>query len=424
MSESDTRLQSLFGSAASARFVERLRHKLERGAPLVGTVTLADASDEEKQHFASIFGTAKTHSLTLRVNLDELTALLRKAGIADDLQQAIERLIGPVPNVRAVKNARDSEWSRIHERLEKIAKKDVRLLPWVEMMRGRGLLRRLARNSPQQADQWIDGFERVWSLLPLRGMPLARLAADSLGDAHALDAGQTLPAIILRAVPLIGEALPEEDLFPAERRRELWAAGGVLSGELSGAILVLNLPAEPSNSTGMLLCTAADAGEPLYLTLRQLLRTPPIFREGQNRTIFVCENPTVLASAANELGERCAPLVCVLGHLRQSAHRLLRQLTNAHYRIRYHGDFDWAGITIANSVVSRHQAIPWRMGATDYLNAPLSNVPLGKNRVAAGWDKLLMSAMVSRAHAVFEEQVLDGLIQDLALGAESEMNGE
>ena len=60
------------------------------------------------------------------------------------------------------------------------------------------------------------------------------------------------------------------------------------------------------------------------------------------------------------------------------------------------------------------------MGAADYLNAPLSNVPLGTNGVAAGWDKSLMSVMLSRAHAVFEEQVLDGLIRDLALAAESE----
>jgi uncharacterized protein (TIGR02679 family) len=226
----------------------------------------------------------------------------------------------------------------------------------------------------------------------------------------------------LRAVSLLGEDLPEEDLFPAERRRELWAAAGVLSGELSGAILVLNLPAEPSNSTGKLLCTAAEAGEPFYLTLRQLLRTPPVFREGQNQAIFVCENPTVLASAANDLGERCAPLVCVLGHLRQSAHRLLRHITNAHYRIQYHGDFDWAGITIANSVISRHQAVPWRMDAADYLNAPLSNVPLGNNRVAAAWDESLMTVMLSRAHAVFEEQVLDGLIQDLAQCSSDDTN--
>jgi hypothetical protein len=62
------------------------------------------------------------------------------------------------------------------------------------------------------------------------------------------------------------------------------------------------------------------------------------------------------------------------------------------------------------------------MDAADYLNAPLSNVPLGNNRVAAAWDESLMTVMLSRAHAVFEEQVLDGLIQDLAQCSSDDTN--
>lgn len=416
MNDCDTRLRAILGVPAANRLLERLRTKLGHGALLTGTVSIAKPTEEEKQHFASIFGRSVTRSTMLRVDLDELSTLLRNANLAADVQEAVVRLIGVVPNRRAAKDASGVAWREVYARLEEMAQRDGRLAPWAEAMRAQGLLKRLASSSTERAIEWIEGFGHVWSRLPLAGAPLARLAADALGDAHALDAGQTLPALLLRAIPALGEPLPGDDLSPAERRRELWAAAGVLSDELSGAVLVLNLPAEPTNATGQLLRTAHAAGEPLYLTLRQLLRTPPTFSAGNERTVFVCENPTVLAAAANELGAECAPLVCVLGQLRQSAHRLLRQFTAINWRLAYHGDFDWPGIRISNLVLSRHRATAWRMSADDYRIAPAAKVRLEKASVVATWDPTLMPAMQSRGRAVFEEQVLDSLLKDLGAG--------
>ena len=413
MNDSDARLHAILGVPASKRLLERLRARLGRGAFLTGTVSIADPTEEEKRHFASIFGTSETRSETLRVDLDALALLLRNADLATGLREAVERLTGEVPNQRAARDSSDAAWREIYSRLDEMAQRDGRLLPWAETMRARGLLKRLASSSLGRATEWIEDFGRVWNRLPAAGEPLAKLAADVLGDAHALDVGRTLPALVLRAIPGLGEPPPEDTLSPAERRRELWAAAGVLSDELSGAVLVLNLPSEATNPTGQLLCTASAAGEPLYLTLRQLLRTPPTFVAGNARTVFVCENPTVLAAAANELGAACAPLVCVLGQLRQSAHRLLRQFTAANWRLAYHGDFDWPGIRISNLVLSRHGATAWRMSTDDYTSAPASKVRLGKAGVAATWDSSLMSAMKARGHAVFEEQVLDTLLKDL-----------
>ncbi len=37
---------------------------------------------------------------------------------------------------------------------------------------------------------------------------------------------------------------------------------------------------------------------------------------------------------------------------------------------RYHGDFDWAGIAIANDLVQAFEVQPWRMAASDYLSIP------------------------------------------------------
>ncbi len=68
-----------------------------------------------------------------------------------------------------------------------------------------------------------------------------------------------------------------------------------------------------TSTTGNLLRLLAGVGEPGYLTVRQLLRGDLEFEPGAGRTIYVCENPTVVAAAARALGQRCAPLVCTQG---------------------------------------------------------------------------------------------------------------
>jgi uncharacterized protein (TIGR02679 family) len=92
---------------------------------------------------------------------------------------------------------------------------------------------------------------------------------------------------------------------------------------------------------------------------------------------------------------------------------LLGRLAAAGARLAYHGDFDWAGIHIANVVVRRHGAVPWRFCSADY-RAARGGRPLEGSPVAAAWDPDLEAAMLAGGRAVHEEEVLDLLLGDLA----------
>jgi uncharacterized protein (TIGR02679 family) len=66
---------------------------------------------------------------------------------------------------------------------------------------------------------------------------------------------------------------------------------------------------------------------------------------------------------------------------------LLAQLAAAGARLRYHGDFDWAGLVIGNFVVREFGAEPWRFGEADYLAASaVHGIALrrGKSAIAHG----------------------------------------
>jgi uncharacterized protein (TIGR02679 family) len=134
------------------------------------------------------------------------------------------------------------------------------------------------------------------------------------------------------------------------------------------------------------------------------------------REVFVCENPNIVAIAADRLGPACAPLVCTDGMPSAAQQTLLSQLAAAGARLRYHGDFDWAGLSIGNFVIREFGAEPWRFGKADYLAATAEHgLALRDGKpVIAQWDPELTAAMAARGVIVHEEGVADMLMMDLA----------
>jgi uncharacterized protein (TIGR02679 family) len=205
----------------------------------------------------------------------------------------------------------------------------------------------------------------------------------------------------------------EPDDSGDEGMRALWASVGVLvGGAVTATVLCLGLPAAGAGATARSLQALGEAGEPAWLTLRQLLRHPPGWRV-EGRTVFVCENPAVVAEAADALGPASAPLVCTHGRPGAAVTTLLRQLRDAGAALRYHGDFDWPGLAMGNQIITRYGAQPWRFSAPDYAAAPAGS-PLAGPPVEASWDPSLAPAMSARGHAVHEESVLPSLLTDLA----------
>jgi uncharacterized protein (TIGR02679 family) len=267
-------------------------------------------------------------------------------------------------------------------------------------------LKRLSAGRPETAVELVRAALSVLARLPAAGVPRAQLAAASLGDAHALDAGSPVATLVLSA--LRHAATTDEDAG-GERSRAVWAAAGVLVNELARPALALNLP-------GLLEQGGVAAGEPAYLSLRRLLRSPPAWSV-QGRMVFVCENPNLLALAADRLGPRCAPLVCTEGMPAAAQRTLLWQLAAAGATLHYHGDFDWPGLRIAGQVLREHGARPWRLAAVDYLaavaRAPRPGRALEDAAVATPWDAALAAAMRQERLAIDEEALAETLLADL-----------
>jgi uncharacterized protein (TIGR02679 family) len=179
-------------------------------------------------------------------------------------------------------------------------------------------------------------------------------------------------------------------------------------------VLVLNISAE-GHGLAEWLAGAARLGVPFYVTLHQLITLPLAIR---GALVRVCENPAVLRRAAGELGAGSAPLLCTEGQPSAAFHQLAGVITSGGGELRCHGDFDWPGLAISGSVMRRHGALPWRMGAADYLaglRADVEHVPLTGTPQPAPWDPELGQVMAAAGRVLFEESVADELVQDLSV---------
>lgn len=405
MIRDDPRLRQVLGDADLAWLVQRARRRLSQGVA-DGTVTLPHATPAQRDAVDRLFGRRASRGDSVTVRLTDVEALLRAAGICDSLREAVEALTGELIDVRAERQAAEAVWAVIFA-----ADDDGGSVAWLEDLRATGILRRLSRNDPAVARTLLRQARDIEKRLPVGGLPIAELAASVTGDSHALDPGTPLGTIGVRVAASVGKVGAWDSV---EAWRDAWASVGVLCDELSAPVLTVNLRGDGHTVTERALRLHAEAGEPYRLTTRQLLREPPTFGPATaGRTIYVCENPTVVAAAANRLGAMSAPLLCTEGQPKTAARILLNLLAAAGVRLAYHGDFDWAGIHIGNLLMRRHGVVPWRFSTADYRAAQGGRLLHGEP-VAAAWDGDLAPTMIAVGRAVHEEEMLELLMSDLA----------
>lgn len=392
------------------RLWAKARARLERnGLRLDGAFSISHPTDEERAAIVALLGGRRRVRGTQRVSvaLEGLDAALRDSALSSGLVEWLETIGPPLVDRPAEKEGdrerRDALWSiaATHHLAT-----EPWFAVWVEDLRRDGLLPKIAHGS--QEELLVEGLT-VLERLPADNISLPTFSASVFGDPKALDGSPTATIVERALAAWAGIERPHR----AHERRELWARFGVILDDLASQVLVLNLAGTGDGMVSSLLGEGARAGEPIRLTLRQLLGSAVPVTPG---LIHVCENPSVVVEAANNLGAACRPLVCTEGQPSSAFHRLITRLTEQGSDIAYHGDFDWPGIRIASEVLGRYQGAPWRMGAGDYVESVnrFGGIPLSGVQAPTAWDPSLSVAMSDRATVIYEEQVIDDLLADLA----------
>jgi uncharacterized protein (TIGR02679 family) len=355
-----------------------LRAPLERG---VRTTRLTGIDRATRHALSGVLGRPLVGDVPL-VLADVSALLASRAGLT--LEQVVVSATGPLRDRAAEQALRAAP-------LEILAAVDP---AWAGDVRRSGLLTRVP-----DAEVVARHAVAVRALLPASPARLrTELAVAVTGDAHALDEGRALAAVVLRG--LAGGAPPATVAL----RRKLWEESGVLADTVSTSVLTLGLRPVAAGPREQALRDSADRGDPVHLTPWDLRRVNMTLGSGR---VLVVENPSVLESFAVQHGGRFA-VVCTAGWPAAVALDLLDRVG---VPLAYHGDFDWRGVEICSWLMSRRCVEPWRMSAADYVAAP-GGGPLTGREVATPWDPALAAAMRERGVAVHEEQVVKVLLED------------
>jgi uncharacterized protein (TIGR02679 family) len=410
-----SQIHARLGGRQYERLFARIRERLERAGSggAARSLTLRGLGEAERRALADLLGWREVPSGDVQLRLQDLDSSLRASVLRVGLREVVEALCGPLRDLPQEKAELEAELASLRHLAEHhpavVARAELRGWPQ-ELMRA-GIVTRLAREAGTTKEAALRRLLDAAARLPAPGVLLPVFAAGLCGDAHALDAGRPLGSGLLRAAARLAgwPALPES----APARRQLWAEVGVACDSLSADVLVLGLRPLGGALLARRLRDAADAGEPQRVTLREL---GPGLEPGAGARVFVCENPSVVAAAADRLGPRCPPLVCVEGVPSSAAMRLLGEWRAAGSTFHVHCDFDWAGIRIANALFAFGLGEPWRFEAADYrgaVDAGHRGPALAGSRAEPSWSESLAAAMASAGCAVLEEQVLGDLLADL-----------
>lgn len=416
----DDPLVTRLKSADCEPLLSRLRKKLAQGETLSGKCRLSNLGDSQRRRISELTG-SNSAGKTITIDLEAFKQVVKNTGRFQSLRQLVEMANGkPIENQKANRQRNDAAWEAVWVAARQLASEANLTVVLAEAVieclsdLRRGWLARATRRDSQQAIDLIRSAYRILENLPNHPKPLSIFAAEQTGDAHSLDPHQTLGRLVIKFIAAnrsTGSGKPHTRR--SAHRQKLWESVNVVTDELSSSVLVLNLPATGESLTDQMLRQHSAAGLPCRLTFRHLRLFAPTFPQ-PSRPIYVCENPSVLAAAADRFQSRCPPMICVDGQPSLTCWSILQLLHRADYVIHYHGDFDWGGLRIANQLCDAFHFRPWRFTAADYAIVSNHHRPLKPPETEAVWDTKLAAVIRAGGVAVEEESLIELLLSDLA----------
>lgn len=375
-------------------------------------ITVPALRDAGRARLADLLGGDRLVATGARLSLDRLATALG-LGEAAALRPVLVELRGPLGDRRAARAAgaaaRAALWSDLGAQAQalRVFADPAAAHVWVDQVAAAGV---------PGGD--VDAHRRVLddALTCLGRLPadpavtLAGLAADVTGDAHGLDPGRRLARLVLDALAV---AFGVDAGTAAESTRARWEQAGVVPDPLSSTVLTLGLRPTGDDPVAGYLRAAAEVGEPVVLTLRQLQGWSAAAAVDAP-VAYLFENPSLVAEVAGTSPP--VPVLASSGRPSLAVVQLVRRLVAGGTAVRQHADFDPSGIAITTWLSDRAGTTPWRMGAADYRAAVGSGAPTtGLVGVvgATPWDAALAPAMNATGRAVHEEALRADLLAGL-----------
>ena len=268
----------------------------------------------------------------------------------------------------------------------------------------------LARTDPAEVPGLVAHVRAVLDAAGGGTRSRSEVAAQLLGDAHALDSSTRLTALLTRALA-VRDGPGDE--------RAVWERAGLPLDVVSAPVLTWGLPLVGDAGVAHAVRAMTAAGLPIHLSTMALRAEPLTLPAGT--VVLVVENPRLVEAAAQR--RLPAAVLTTAGNPATAPSLAISRLASAGALLRYHGDFDSPGLAMTARAAGAGAA-PWRMDRVDYLAAldaaADEGVRLPRDTAPAPptpWDPTLADEFDHRREIVHEERVMDALLTEHARAA-------
>lgn len=413
---------SLLGEELTSFWADLARRLERNGEQWRGQIKVSALSSPARGVLWSLVGTPGRKT----IDAATLESALAELGVGDDLVDALGALGAPVsprPGEARVDRRRRSE-GRAEARRMVASWPEPWATMWIDELISTGVL---AGYGPDEAAELVTSVRNVIDAIDASPAAVSRidLAATVLGSSHALDPGTRVERGATRALSYLianasggevdppgesGEHVSGRSIF-GDATADPWTQLGVHRSLVSGAALTWRLPLIGSEPMATVVRACDDMGVPFVVTR---LALGSLDFDG-DADVLVVENPRVLEFAA-QVGAS-TPIVCANGNPSATVNQVIDSLLAAGARLRYHGDFDVAGLAMSTRMHLRGVE-PWRMTAADYLealhDADRQGVALPVDRSPCEptpWDPPLQAVFDDDRRIVHEERLLQSIVR-------------
>ncbi|SFG15173.1 TIGR02679 family protein [Desulfotomaculum arcticum] len=420
-------LEEYFDHSSFQKLFGAISQKYKSLSRIGGTIKLIGLSPEECDVLSGFLGRDCRDRNEITVKLLEVDNILRQSRFDITLPDFLSLYFGNriLSNKEAVL-LESRKWSVFFTGLQEQTRTPVTRAWLTELSAGRGTGYRtvlaIYRHNEREAAELLKTCVNAMDLLaqhPDRRQRLPVFAARLTGDPHALDGDRPLGRLLFFGLHHLYRLSETE--YGAERRKILFSRAGLEEDDVSSNVIVAGLRVRPGDPREPVFTAATAAASPLLLPLR-FVEQPTAWLPA---AVYTLENPAVFSAIldfAEEESIEMPSLVCTSGQPSVAALKLLDQLVQAGCTIRYGGDFDPKGLEIGQRLAERYGASfqPWFFNHTTYLNAP-RGVRLAQEQIKkltgqqASWDNKLIETMLQTGKAVYQEVLVEQMIQELIL---------
>jgi uncharacterized protein (TIGR02679 family) len=364
---------------AYEKLFQAMIKKVNRDGRFSGTLTLKNLSDAEQRALSEFFRTDIKTTAYL-TTFEKFGTMLKRTPfynveVKDLLESYVgeEYLISTREKQTQIKDVWDIFWISMEN---KASSRQSRLLSWFqELKQKNGVGYRFIRNIYFENSLLLQSFLSIMidifleiSLLKKMNkyIRLPILATKVMGNPHGFDTDKQLGKMLIFGLShLNNQKYPES----AEDLSELYFDNMLLRDDISSSV----------TCCGLKLRNISDFGVVISIPLRTIVRSDyiySIFEHMKEKTVYVVENPSVFSAILDRWEAempyfQLPPMVCSSGQFQLSTLALLDRLGENDFLIKYSGDFDPEGISMAYRILKRLRSRQakiqlWRFTLPDY----------------------------------------------------------